>query len=202
MDCCPGSSRLPGTIEGNAGVTGGASWGPSSRTSRSMVIFCLKRMSHDREQFGGRAHDMILVCSEALVDLFVLGEKGARLAAESVTGGSPFNMATGLACLGCPAAHCTGLSTDRLGRVLTEVYGRAGRRGLPRARATGGRQMHYLSRSEHQADCHRRHRLPGTCRQPATWKPCRSVRQRARTQEQSQWAWSIGTQTSKAYWCG
>jgi len=69
---------------------------------------------------------MILVCGEALVDLFVLGENGTRLAAEVVAGGSPFNVAIGLARLGCPAALCTGLSTDRFGRLLTDVLSKEG----------------------------------------------------------------------------
>jgi len=69
---------------------------------------------------------MILVCGEALVDLFVLGENGTRLAAEAVAGGSPFNVAIGLARLGCPAALCTGLSTDRFGRLLTDVLNTEG----------------------------------------------------------------------------
>jgi fructokinase len=69
---------------------------------------------------------MILVCGEALVDLFVLGENGTRLAADVVAGGSPFNVAIGLARLGCPAALCTGLSTDRFGRLLTDVLSKEG----------------------------------------------------------------------------
>ncbi len=69
---------------------------------------------------------MILVCGEALVDLFVLGEDGARLVAEAVAGGSPFNVAIGLARLGCPAALCTALSTDRFGRLLTDVLNKEG----------------------------------------------------------------------------
>jgi fructokinase len=64
---------------------------------------------------------MILVCGEALVDLFVLGENGARLKSEAVAGGSPFNVAIGLSRLGCPSALCTGLSTDRFGRLLTDL---------------------------------------------------------------------------------
>ena len=64
---------------------------------------------------------MILVCGEALVDLFVLGDNGARLKAEAVAGGSPFNVAIGLSRLGCPSALCTGLSTDRFGRLLTDL---------------------------------------------------------------------------------
>ena len=69
---------------------------------------------------------MILVCGEALVDLFILSENGARLGAEAVAGGSPFNVAIGLARLGCPAALCTGLSTDRFGRLSTDVLSREG----------------------------------------------------------------------------
>ncbi len=69
---------------------------------------------------------MILVCGEALVDLFVLGENGARLTAEAVAGGSPFNVAIGLARLGCPVAFCAGLSTDRFGRLLTDMLMREG----------------------------------------------------------------------------
>ena len=62
---------------------------------------------------------MILVCGEALVDLFILGQEGPRLAAEAVAGGSPYNVAIGLARLGCPSAFCGGLSTDRFGELLT-----------------------------------------------------------------------------------
>ena len=61
---------------------------------------------------------MILVCGEALVDLFVFGQNGPRLAAEAVAGGSPYNVAIGLARLGCPSAFCGGLSTDRFGELL------------------------------------------------------------------------------------
>ena len=57
---------------------------------------------------------MILVCGEALVDLFVLGENGARLAAEAVAGGSPFNVAIGLARLGCPASQRSEEHTSEL----------------------------------------------------------------------------------------
>jgi fructokinase len=69
---------------------------------------------------------MILVCGEALVDLFVLAETGMRLTAEAVAGGSPFNVAIGLARLGCPSGLCAGLSTDRFGRLLTDVLAREG----------------------------------------------------------------------------
>jgi fructokinase len=61
---------------------------------------------------------MILVCGEALVDLFILGQNGPRLQAEAVAGGSPYNVAIGLARLGCSSAFCGGLSRDRFGELL------------------------------------------------------------------------------------
>jgi len=61
---------------------------------------------------------MILVCGEALIDLFLYDREGARIAAEAVAGGSPFNVAIGLSRLGCPSAFCGGLSTDSFGLFL------------------------------------------------------------------------------------
>jgi sugar/nucleoside kinase (ribokinase family) len=43
---------------------------------------------------------MILVCGEALIDLFVGPAEGAEMPARAVAGGSPFNIAVGLARLG------------------------------------------------------------------------------------------------------
>lgn len=62
---------------------------------------------------------MILVCGEALFDLF-LEEGGAssRLAFNARAGGSPFNVAIGLSRLGTAAALFTGVSTDFLGARL------------------------------------------------------------------------------------
>jgi fructokinase len=72
---------------------------------------------------------MILVCGEALVDLFV-GEPdegiegNGSLPARVVPGGSPFNVARGLARLGCPAGFFGGLSRDRFGRLLADLLPR------------------------------------------------------------------------------
>ena len=62
---------------------------------------------------------MILVCGEALMDLFV-GEPGAGggLPATAVAGGSPFNVAVGLARLGAPVGFFGGLSHDAFGAFL------------------------------------------------------------------------------------
>ena len=43
---------------------------------------------------------MILLCGEAMIDLFVGPAEGAEMPARAVAGGSPFNVAIGLARLG------------------------------------------------------------------------------------------------------
>lgn len=70
---------------------------------------------------------MILVCGEALIDLFVGASETApgpratvRLNPLGVAGGSPFNVAVGLARLGAETAFLGGLSTDGFGDFLAE----------------------------------------------------------------------------------
>lgn len=64
---------------------------------------------------------MILVCGEALIDLFVGGPAtGGGLPATAAAGGSPFNVAVGLARLGAPAGYFGGLSRDAFGAFLAE----------------------------------------------------------------------------------
>lgn len=63
---------------------------------------------------------MIVVCGEALIDLFA-GEPGADgFPCRAVAGGSPFNLAIGLARLGRTSAYLGGLSTDPFGRFLRD----------------------------------------------------------------------------------
>jgi fructokinase len=64
---------------------------------------------------------MILACGEALIDLFLYDRNGSRVAAEAVAGGSPFNVAIGLARLGRRVAFCGGLSTDSFGEFLAGI---------------------------------------------------------------------------------
>jgi fructokinase len=62
---------------------------------------------------------VILVCGEALIDLFVDAPGTASsLPASAVAAGSPFNLAVGLARLGAPAGYLGGLSADGFGRFL------------------------------------------------------------------------------------
>ncbi|MEM1385091.1 MAG: carbohydrate kinase [Pseudomonadota bacterium] len=60
---------------------------------------------------------MFVVCGEALWDLFV-AEGDGGLVMDARIGGSPFNVAVGLARLGQPSALFTGLSRDSLGQRL------------------------------------------------------------------------------------
>ncbi len=65
---------------------------------------------------------MFLVCGEALFDLFLESEAGPAAASYAArAGGSPFNVAIGLARLGQPAGLLTGLSDDLLGQRLRQV---------------------------------------------------------------------------------
>ncbi len=67
---------------------------------------------------------MFVVCGEALFDVFLEGDvapASPMLPLSARVGGSPFNVAIGLARLGRPAALLTGLSTDFLGDRLAAV---------------------------------------------------------------------------------
>ncbi|MEO0361981.1 MAG: PfkB family carbohydrate kinase, partial [Pseudomonadota bacterium] len=59
---------------------------------------------------------MFAVCGEALWDLFAV--EGEGLSFDARPGGSPFNVAVGLARLGVDAALLGGVSTDPLGARL------------------------------------------------------------------------------------
>jgi len=61
---------------------------------------------------------MFLVCGEALMDVFPAGSTPEGLALSARTGGSPFNMAVGLARLGQAVAFAGGISTDAFGQRL------------------------------------------------------------------------------------
>lgn len=62
---------------------------------------------------------MYLICGEALFDFFgKAGEDGPAIPFDARPGGSPFNVAIGIARLGGKAALLTGLSTDMLGETL------------------------------------------------------------------------------------
>lgn len=65
---------------------------------------------------------MYLVCGEALFDVFAAStDSRGRLHLEAVAGGSPFNVAVGLARLGAQAALLGGLSRDHFGQCLLEL---------------------------------------------------------------------------------
>ncbi len=65
---------------------------------------------------------MFLVCGEALFDFFLEAEEGPRASTYAArAGGSPFNVAIGIARLGQPAGLLTALSSDMLGQRLSQV---------------------------------------------------------------------------------
>jgi len=61
---------------------------------------------------------MVVVCGEALMDVFVAGETPTGVALDARVGGSPFNVALGLARLGQPVAVLAAFSTGPLGERL------------------------------------------------------------------------------------
>lgn len=61
---------------------------------------------------------MIIVCGEALFDVFCDGDAPGGYALSAKVGGSPFNVAIGLARLGVPPRYFGGLSADMFGRKL------------------------------------------------------------------------------------
>jgi fructokinase len=63
---------------------------------------------------------MILACGEALVDLFLDPPEGAEMVGRAVAGGSPFNVAIGLARLGIPVGFLGAISRDGIGAMLAE----------------------------------------------------------------------------------
>jgi fructokinase len=68
------------------------------------------------------ANNMMMVCGEALLDVFAAGETRTGLTLDANVGGSPFNVAVGLARLGQPvgffSAISTGFAGERLMRTL------------------------------------------------------------------------------------
>ena len=65
---------------------------------------------------------MMIICGEALLDVFAAGETPTGIALDAKVGGSPFNLAVGLARLGQPvgffSAISTGFAGERLMRAL------------------------------------------------------------------------------------
>ncbi|MBP7000157.1 carbohydrate kinase [Amaricoccus sp.] len=70
---------------------------------------------------------MFLVCGDSLFDFFLESEDGPAAAGFAArAGGSPLNVAVGLSRLGCAAGFLSGLSSDFLGRRLSQVLAAEG----------------------------------------------------------------------------
>jgi len=64
---------------------------------------------------------MVVVCGEALMDVFALADTATGMALEARIGGSPFNVAVGLARLGQPVAFLGAIAKDFLGERLVRA---------------------------------------------------------------------------------
>ena len=64
---------------------------------------------------------MILVCGEALIDLYAQPDAALGPILKATVGGSPLNVAIGLARLGTGAAFLGGVSTDHFGTLLVQA---------------------------------------------------------------------------------
>ena len=64
---------------------------------------------------------MFIVCGEALFDVFAMGHTATGLAFDGRIGGSPFNVALGLARLGQPVGFFGGIGTDFAGERLMQA---------------------------------------------------------------------------------
>ncbi len=69
---------------------------------------------------------MIVVCGEALMDVFPAGVTTTGMALDARVGGSPFNVAVGLARLGQRVGFLGGISRDFLGEQLMRTLEREG----------------------------------------------------------------------------
>ncbi len=69
---------------------------------------------------------MFLICGEALFDLFLRPSATDELCLDAVPGGSPFNVALGLARLGQKAEFFSGLSSDLMGKRLAAFMEKEG----------------------------------------------------------------------------
>ena len=69
---------------------------------------------------------MIIVCGEALIDLFMNEDVASGPILKGVIGGSPLNLAIGLARLETPAAFFGGLSADYFGTLLADTMQKEG----------------------------------------------------------------------------
>ena len=69
---------------------------------------------------------MIVVCGEALMDVFDAGVTHAGNALDARIGGSPYNVALGLARLGQPVAFCGAIANGFLGQRLMRSLGDEG----------------------------------------------------------------------------
>lgn len=77
---------------------------------------------------------MFIVCGEALFDVFATGNTATGIGFDGRIGGSPFNVAVGLARLGQPVGFCGGIGTGFAGERLMQALADEGIDARPVAR--------------------------------------------------------------------
>ena len=146
-------------------------------------------------------NDSIVVSGEALFDAFVVNATSTGLALDARVGGSPFNVAVGLARLAQPVAFFGGVARgfvgDRLMQALADEGVAAGAVARLDASAT-------LSRSASMPRAYLR--MPSTARPAPTgssrcrrWRRCRP-RQWPITSGRTRWWWSRSRRPRARWW--
>lgn len=120
---------------------------------------------------------MFIVCGEALFDVFATGSTPTGIGFDGRIGGSPFNVALGLARLGQPVGFCGGIGTGFAGERLMQALADEGIDARAVARVDAPTTLS-LSAWTHRA-CRRMPSMAmgvptGNCR-PGTWRPFRPM---------------------------
>jgi hypothetical protein len=91
---------------------------------------------------------MIVVCGEALFDVFATGDTPTGMSLDARVGGSPFNVAVGLARLGQPVCLLTQISRGFLGERLMRRQRSACQPTSPDDRCRASASAAWKARSE------------------------------------------------------
>jgi fructokinase len=88
-----------------------------------MAVRLLRNAACAVQSESAGEHAVILVCGEALMDVFAAAETATGLMLDARVGGSPFNVAVGLARMKQPVAFLSSVSTGFLGdRLMSALH--------------------------------------------------------------------------------
>src|SRR4051812_5247757 len=92
---------------------------------------------------------MLVVCGEALMDVFAVGNASTSVALQAYAGGSPFNVAIGLARLEADVAFLGAISRDFMGVRLLRTLEQEGVSTLPVVRTDAPTTLSLVALDEH-----------------------------------------------------